>query len=140
MKLLIRDMVPNEKMKTFLVLEALELRESRNKKPYLLLTLSDGTGFIRGYLWKNPDKTAGFLKQGSIVAVSGTPKLMNGFQIINVDKVRKARKWEIDKADFVPTGQMELFDEVQAASGTEKTDLNSGSDEAAGNNRREEAA
>ncbi|MDA8090282.1 MAG: OB-fold nucleic acid binding domain-containing protein [Nitrospiraceae bacterium] len=140
MKLLIKNMVPNQRMTTFFTLEALELRESRNKKPYLLLTLSDRTGFIRGYLWKNPVKAASFLKQGMIVVVNGKPKMMNGFQIINVDRVRAAKKWEISRSDFALYGQMELFDEVQAASGTEKTDLNSGGSEAAGNNRREEAA
>lgn len=109
MKPLMKDIAPNGEIVSLFTLETMELKESRNKKPYLQLTLSDKTGVIRGYLWKNAAGAAGSLKPGAFVKVLGTTKIMKGFQIINVERIRPARKWELDRADFVPSGQMELF-------------------------------
>ena len=110
MKLLIKHIVPGRRITSFFALEAMELRESRNKRPYLLLTLSDRTGSIRGYLWgKDPARTAGALKAGRVVKVDGVPKAMGSGMIINVVRIRSARRGEIDRGDFAPSGQLELF-------------------------------
>ena len=112
MKLFVKDMVPDERISACFVLEAMELRESRNKKPYLVLTLSDRTGTIKGYLWSNPAQTANFLKGKTFVKVSGITKLMNGGLLINVKKIGIARRGEIETDDFSMAGlsyQMELF-------------------------------
>lgn len=111
MKRFARQMTPNEGVMTFFILDALELRTSRNKKTFLQLTLSDRSGSIRGYFWgKDPDRTAGFLKPGRFVKVAGTTKMMNGSLILNVKKIQNARKSEINPADFTRFGQLELFD------------------------------
>ena len=112
MKLFVKDMVPDERISACFVLEAMELRESRNKKPYLVLTLSDRTGTIKGYLWSNPAQTAVFLKGKTFVKVSGTSKLMNGGLLINVKKIGIARKGEVETDDYSMANlscQMELF-------------------------------
>lgn len=112
MKLLKKDIVPNERITTYFTLEAMEPRESRNKNPYLVLTLSDKTGTIKGYLWSNPAKAACFLKERTFVKVTGYARELNGATIINVKKIRTARVGEIDIEDFpgdAPYGQLKLF-------------------------------
>jgi 3'-5' exoribonuclease len=108
MKLFMKDMVPDERISACFVLGAMELRESRNKKPYLLLSLSDKTGTIKGFLWNNPVQTAAFLKGKTFVKVYGTTKMLNGGLIINVKNIGIARK---DEIGVVPSIQMNLFNQ-----------------------------
>lgn len=112
MKLFKKNIVPNRRIMAYFVLDAMEPRESRNKNPYLMLTLSDKTGTITGYLWSNPAQAARFLKERTFVKVAGYARELNGATIINVKKIRTARVGEIDIEDFprdAPYGQLKLF-------------------------------
>lgn len=112
MKPLIKNMAPDQRMTTFFTLNAVELKESRNKAPYLLLTFSDRTGAIKGYLWKDPARVAGLLREKTFVKVTGEARVINGALMINVKKIRTAAEREIDMEDFpeaAPYSQLRLF-------------------------------
>ena len=112
MKPLIKNMAPDQGMTTFFTLDAVVLRESRNKNPYLLLSFSDRTGAIKWYLWKNPAQMAGLLREKTFVKVTGEARVINGALMINVKKIRTAAEREIDIEDFpetAPYSQLRLF-------------------------------
>jgi len=54
MKLMKKDIKPNDNVTTFFALESMKLRKSKNQKNFLELVLQDRTGKIKGYLWDNP--------------------------------------------------------------------------------------
>jgi 3'-5' exoribonuclease len=121
MKLMKKDIKPNERITTYFALQSIELRKSRKtQQNYLVLGLFDRTGEIKGYLWDDPVVTAATLKEKSFVKVRGTTKSINGSLIINVEKIRQAEETEIDSMDYlevVPGGrdlwQKRLFDAIE---------------------------
>lgn len=108
MKILKKDIKPNEVITTFFVLESMQLRKSKDNREFLMLNLYDKTGKIKGYLWNNPVGAAYMLKEKSFVKVKGiVTEVNNKLLIINVEKIRMAEKEEIDENDFftiVPLG------------------------------------
>jgi len=107
LKLMSKDIRPNEKITTFFALESMELRKSKKDDYFLELGLYDRTGKIKGYLWKDPIETADTLKEKSFVRIGGTAFRVNGSLIINIERIRTAEKNEINIRDFldvVPEG------------------------------------
>ncbi len=112
MKLLKKDIAANRKFSTYFVLDAMELKVSTKKDPYLVLTFSDRSGAIKGYLWDNPDRMAELLREKTFVKVRGEAREINGALVINVKRIRTAGQGEIDIYDFpvtAPFGQLNLF-------------------------------
>jgi 3'-5' exoribonuclease len=112
MKLLRKDITANRKFSTYFVLDAMELKVSTKKDPYLVLNLSDRSGAIKGYLWDNPDRMAGLLREKTFVKVRGEAREISGALIINVKRIRTAIQGEIEIYDFpvtAPFGQLSLF-------------------------------
>lgn len=116
-----KDLKSNEQLTTFFVLESSQIRKSKKTgKNFLALTLQDKTGNITGYLWNDPIETAAALQDKSFVKVKGHASSYNGSLIINVERIRKAEKHEVDLRDFlevVPEGvdfwQTELLKSVE---------------------------
>jgi 3'-5' exoribonuclease len=111
MKLMKKDIRPNEVITTFFALEAMELRKSKAQKNFLSLDLYDRTGKLKGYLWNEPVIAAAMLIEKSFVKVRGIAKMINNSLIIEIEKIRKAEKNEIDMLDFleVVSGGIELW-------------------------------
>lgn len=101
MKLMKKDIRPNEEVVTFLALESLQVRKSRNHRDFLALGFHDKTGRINGYLWNNPMEAAAELKERTVVKVKGIAGMVKGALIINVERIRTARKDEFDIQDFL---------------------------------------
>ena len=101
MKLMKKDIRPNEEVETFLALESLQVRKSRNQRDFLELGLHDKTGKINGYLWNNPLEAAAELKEKTVVKVKGIASKVNGTIIINVERIRTASKDEFEIQDFL---------------------------------------
>ncbi len=118
MKLMKKDIRPNEKITTFFALETMRLRKSKNKNNFLELTMQDRTGKIKGYLWDNPVVAAATIREKSIVKVRGITNMINDSLIINVEKIRMAEKDEADLGDFleVVQGGIDLWREKLMAS------------------------
>ena len=108
MKIMKKDIKPNERIITFFALESMELRKSKKiNKNFLELNLYDKTGKIKGYLWNEPIIAAATLKEKSFIKICGITKMVNDSLIINVEKIRIAKKEEFDIRDFmevVPDG------------------------------------
>jgi 3'-5' exoribonuclease len=101
MKLMKKDIKPNQKVMTFFALESMQLRKSRNQNHFLLLHLYDKTGRINGYLWDDPIEMAEKLQEKSFVKVRGVTSTPKDSLIITVERIRTAKKEEIDITDFL---------------------------------------
>lgn len=101
MKLMKKDIKPNETITTYFALESMGLRRSKNQKNFLALDLYDSTGKIKGYLWNEPEVMAATLTEKSFIKVRGLAKTVNDALVIELEKIRKAEKHEIDMSDFL---------------------------------------
>lgn len=50
MKLMKKNIKPNEIITTYFALKSMEVRKSKSQKNFLVLDLSDRTGTIKGYI------------------------------------------------------------------------------------------
>ena len=101
MKLMKKDIKANHLITTFFALESMQLRKSRAQRQFLDLSLYDKTGKIKGYLWDNPTETATTLKEKSFVKVRGIATSINDSLILNIERIRTAKKEETDMRDFL---------------------------------------
>jgi 3'-5' exoribonuclease len=113
MKLMKKDIRPNEVITTFFALESLQLRVSKDKRQFLCLKLSDRTGNINGYLWDNAADVAGQIPEKSLVKVRGISKVINDSLSLQIERIRPANNEETDIRDFldVVPGGLELWHE-----------------------------
>ncbi len=113
MKQLKSDLKASDRVDTFFALGSAELRNAKNQKVYLTVTLSDKTGQINGYVWNNPEETKARLNGITYVHVKGTAKGYNGTLNIQIESVKPAADKEIDVNDFlqVVPGGIELWEE-----------------------------
>lgn len=112
MKLMKKDIKPNEQITTFFALESMQVRKSNKaKQNFLALNLYDKSGKITGYLWNDPLEAAATLQEKSFVKVKGLTTTVNGSLILNIERIRKADKHEVDLRDFldVVSGGVDLW-------------------------------
>lgn len=107
MKLMAAEIRPNEPVTSYFFLQALELRTSRDGRPFLCLTLSDRSGALKGYLWKDPETAAAAVTEGSFVKVMGRSTTIKNATALTIERIRPAEEAEISIGDFleiVPEG------------------------------------
>jgi 3'-5' exoribonuclease len=111
MKLMKKDIKPNQMITTFFALESMEIKKSKAQRSFLSLDLYDKTGWIKGYLWNEPVMVAATLAEKSFVKIRGIAKMINSSLVIEVERIRKAEKHEIDIRDFleIVSGGIELW-------------------------------
>jgi 3'-5' exoribonuclease len=111
MKQMKKDIKPSQMITTFFALESMEIKKSKAQQNFLALDLYDRTGRIKGYLWNEPVVVAATLTEKSFVKVRGIAKMINNSLIIEIEKIRKAEKHEIDMRDFleVVSGGIDLW-------------------------------
>ena len=126
MKLMKKDIQPNEIVTTFFALDSMEIRKSKNMNYYLILNLSDKTGNIKGYLWTDPIETSALLKERTFVKVRGIAKLINDSPVLEIEKIRTAEKAEVDIREFleVVPGGIDFWHKKLLESTSQITDLN----------------
>jgi 3'-5' exoribonuclease len=101
MKLMRKDIRPNSSVTTFFALESIHLATSRDQRHFLVLSLYDKTGRIKGYIWNEPEETATRIREKSFVKVKGIARTANDSLALNIDRIRMAEKHEIDIRDFL---------------------------------------
>lgn len=101
MKLMKSEIRPNQDVTTFFALGAMQLRESRNQRQYLVLDLYDKTGKVNGYLWEDSVETAATLQENTIVKVQGLTARKGSSLILNIKQIRLARTEEYEIRDFL---------------------------------------
>lgn len=124
MKLMKDQIRVNQQITTIFTLESIQLKKSKkNGRQYLVLTLSDKTGKISGYLWDDLEEATTVLKDGTLVQVTGISNVTNGSLIINIEQIRTVDRSDVDIEDFmeiVPGGVdlwLEKLKEVAATIG-----------------------
>lgn len=106
-KFMIKDIKENGEVTEYFVLESLELRKARNDKEFLMLSLSDKSGKIKGFYWKDAALMVQVLRDSIFVKVKGITKLVGENLSIQIELIRPAEEHEIDINDFldvVPEG------------------------------------
>lgn len=88
---------------------------TRNNRPYIDITLSDKTGFVKGKIWSDDMTNCENVTESDVVSVSATIEDFNGPQmrITNLSKVEK-----YDLADFqstAPRDTEKMFGEITDA-------------------------
>ncbi|MBF0329921.1 MAG: HD domain-containing protein [Nitrospirae bacterium] len=113
MKLMKKDIKANTQITTFFSLESMSLRRSKTGQNFLAVELHDKSGKINGYIWKDPVVMAASLTEKSFVKIQGIINNVNNSLSINISRIRKAEKHEIDIRDFleVVSGGVELWQE-----------------------------
>lgn len=101
MKLMKKDIKPNEVITTFFALDSMQLKKSKNQRHFLVLGLHDKTGKINAYLWEGPVEMAAALKEKTIVKVRAVATMFNNSLTLNIEQIREANEWETDIMDFL---------------------------------------
>jgi 3'-5' exoribonuclease len=114
----------NQKIVSFFVVAALQVRAKKTGEPFLQLTLADRTGQIEAKMWDNVEsslwqdgtKTKRKFDTGDCVKISGQVNQFNDrFQII-VGQIRPATDAEKDPTDMLPVSTRavsEMWAELQ---------------------------
>ena len=101
----VADLVPNEEVRMILRVDSKRLQETRDKKLFLLLTLTDKTGSIRAVDWHNAELNDRRIRVGNVVEVRGKVVFFdNRLQIVvaqDEEAIRVVEMDEIDSSKFV---------------------------------------
>jgi len=99
----VKDLVPNEKIVSFYLVQAKEVRYKKTSgDPFLSLTLCDSTGRIEAKMWDNVEEVVDGFDRDDFVKVKANVQLYRDQPQLVIQKVRKAEESELDLADFVP--------------------------------------
>jgi len=101
----VADLVPNEEVRMILRVDSKRLQETRDKKLFLLLTLTDKTGSIRAVDWHNAELNDRRIRVGNVIEVRGKVVFFdNRLQIVvaqDEEAIRVVEMDEIDSSKFV---------------------------------------
>jgi 3'-5' exoribonuclease len=122
MKLCIKDIRANEEITAFVALDSVQLKVSRkNHQKYLRLDLSDKTGSIVGYIWKNPVDAAAEIRENTVVKIKAFSGIWNGSIVFYIEQIRTVDTEEYDLKDFmeiVPGGVDVWMEKLNAVTAT----------------------
>jgi 3'-5' exoribonuclease len=113
--LFVKDLKPGLEVAEFFVLRKKELKEYDGQR-FLKLELGDRSGRIDAVVWDNLDQLFDKAEVGEIVKVKGWVTTYKEMPQLKIDKIRKARKEEIDLVDFLPKSERDfdsLYDDFK---------------------------
>lgn len=103
---LISQVRPDEIVNTTLKVISKRLQETRDGKPFLLLTFSDLSGTLRGIDWNNAKKNDERIPVGGVVRVNGKISLFDGRPQLTIsmplDSIRLLSDDQYDSSRFIP--------------------------------------
>ena len=85
-----------------------QLRPNRNGALYLQVDLSDRSGSLSARLWNANEATYRGFEDGDFVRVEGATQVYQGAMQIIATHISKALEDEVEPADFMPLGGVEL--------------------------------
>jgi 3'-5' exoribonuclease len=106
--LFVKNLKPGSEVAEFFVLRKKEIREKSDGEKFLKLELGDKTGRIEGVVWDNPEQIYDQAQTGEIVKIKGWVTTYKEIPQLKVEKLRKAKKKEIDLSDFLPASEKDL--------------------------------
>lgn len=99
----VKDLVPNEKIVSFFLVQTKEVRYKKTSgDPFLSLTLCDATGRIESKMWDNVEEVMDTFDRDDFVKVKAAVQLYRDQPQLVIQKIRKAEESELDLGDFVP--------------------------------------
>lgn len=119
MKKFIQDCQPNDRLTSFFLVQAKEVRTKKNSgEPYLSLMLSDRTGRIEAKMWDGVEEIVDAFDRDDIVKVKANIQLFRDKPQMIVQQLRRADDSEVDLGDFIPHTKSDIgtmFAELRAA-------------------------
>ena len=85
----------------FLVLKK-EVRETREKKPYLNLQLADKSGFLDARKWDTTPQLSNSFQQDSYIKIKGVVETFNGTMQIKIVELCPVDEARVQKGEFIP--------------------------------------
>ncbi len=89
---------------------------TRNNRPYIDITLSDKTGFIKGKIWSDDMPNCETVEEADVVSVSASIEDFNGAPQAKITNMSKVDKYDL--TDFQPSTDKDIekmFDEITDA-------------------------
>ena len=103
MKLMVKDIKPNEIITSIFAIDFFQLKQSKNSDYYLFLKLCDKTGSIKGFIWHEALNIKDKLNENSYVKVTGITKVLGDSLVIDIFDITPIGKEELDLRDFFET-------------------------------------
>lgn len=113
--LFVKDLKPGLEVTEFFVLRKKELKEYNGQR-FLKLELGDKSGRIDAVIWDDIDQAYDETQVGEMVKVKGWVTTYKELPQLKVDKIRKAKKEEVDLVDFLPQSERDfnlLYDDFK---------------------------
>lgn len=101
MKIMIKDIKPNQIVNSIFVLDSFELRRDKKGKEYILLNLRDRSGSIKAFIWNASHSTCEKLITKTFLNVRGYSRVLENTLIIDLYDWRYANWDEVEMEDFV---------------------------------------
>jgi 3'-5' exoribonuclease len=101
-KTFVSDLTSEQTITSFFLVNAKELRNTKEGKPYLRLELCDRSGTVEARMWTKFEVTAQEVAREDIVKVEARVELYRDRMQLALVQVRKARPEEIELADYLP--------------------------------------
>jgi 3'-5' exoribonuclease len=104
-KVFIKDLKEDQLVEDLFLVKEANRAETRNGKPYLIVTVMDRTGELGGRLWENVDRFMPVCRVGNIVLLQGRAQSYKGTLQLKIDTVKAVEKdrdsgWQ--PGDFLP--------------------------------------
>jgi 3'-5' exoribonuclease len=99
--LFVKDLKPGLEVTGFFVLRKKELKEYDGQR-FLKLELGDKSGRIDAVVWDDVDQAYAKAEVGEMVKVKGWVTTYKEMPQLKVDRLRKAKREEVDFVDFLP--------------------------------------
>ncbi len=111
----IRDLKPQDVVRSTFLVKSKDLGRSRNGKPFLSMMLSDCTGEMDTRMWEGAEETSALFQEGDVIAVNGkASSFQNRMQLV-IQHLAPVPLSEIQLADYLPKTELDLeslYDEL----------------------------
>src|SRR5258708_36238624 len=98
----IADLNSEQSITTFILVHEIEIRNTREGKPYLRLDLGDRSGTIDARMWDQFDVAAKDISRDDFVKVNARVEIYRNKPQLALLQLRLAKPEEVDLADFLP--------------------------------------
>src|SRR5215475_4496732 len=101
-KTFVSELTSEQTITSFFLVNAKELRNTREGKPYLRLELCDRSGTVEARMWTKFELAAQEVAREDIIKVEARVELYRDRAQLAVIQLRKARTEEVELADYLP--------------------------------------
>src|SRR5579884_2977017 len=101
--LFVSDLAAEQTITSFFLVQEKEIRNTREGKSYLRLSLGDRTGAVEARVWDLFESAAKEISRDDFVKVQARVEVYRDRPQLSVLQVRRAKPEEIEISDFLPT-------------------------------------